>query len=89
MVAAANPVAPPGSVTRRLAVYVPTPYTKLRVGVVPSSYPPSPSRSQAYVSAPPSGSLEPVELKATVSGAWPLVGLAPMTATGGRLAGAP
>ena len=36
--------------------------------------------------SPASGSLEPVPLKVTVSGAAPAVGFAVATATGGRLA---
>lgn len=47
--------------------------------------PPSPN-VQAYVSAPPSGSDEPAEEKATVSGAAPEVRSAAARATGARLA---
>ena len=47
---------------------------------------PSP-KLQAYVNGSPSGSLEPLPLKATASGAVPLVGVAAATAVGGCLTG--
>ena len=53
---------------------------------VASSYWPSPSRSQAYVSGSSSASVEPLASKSTWSGAGPNDGVAVKLGTGGTLA---
>src|ERR671930_2047199 len=76
--------APLLSVTMRRTVYVPgVVYVKLGFCAVESPYVPSPFRSQEYVIGSPSGSLDPLPSKLTVSGVGPLVGLAVATAFGG------
>src|SRR5262245_11572192 len=72
------------SLTRRVAVKVPRLYWCVAVGVVACGEP-SP-KSQSKLSGSPSGSLLPALSKLTVSGAGPELGLAPITAVGGRLA---
>jgi hypothetical protein len=75
------------SVTRRRALYVPgCMYVRVGFTALASSNAPSPSRSHAYVSGPPSGSLEPLPLKLTVNGAGPFVGEPVAEAIGGWLA---
>ena len=51
-----------------------------------SSYWPSPSRSQAYVSVSPFASVDPLASKATCSGDGPNDGVAVKLGTGGTLA---
>ena len=80
----ATSVAPLGSATRSPTVTEPScVYVRVGFGEVESSNCPSPSRSHAYVSVSPFGSLEPVPSKLTGSGATPLDGVAVAAAIGG------
>jgi hypothetical protein len=80
----AVPVAPRLSVTVSIALYVPAAWY-VWPGFASVDVPPSP-KVQAWDAIVPFGSLDPAELKLTVSGAAPLVGVAEMTAVGGWLA---
>src|SRR5262245_49734097 len=72
-----------GSVTLNVAVKVRTPpCTYVCVGFACVDVVPSP-KSQKYVSAPPSGSVDAAPLKFTVNGEYPEVGVAVALATGG------
>jgi hypothetical protein len=76
-------LSPPVSITVSVARCLPASgYVWETVAPVASTVP-SEVKSHAYVSAPSSGSKDPVPSKSTVRGVGPLVGVALATATGG------